>query len=103
MVVAVIVITTIGWAGFYVIIDSIARPIKIFCNNSNVVFFTKNNKSGSKSKRIDIKYLSVKENIKRYEVSIEHTSTDLTIYDPMTKGLLVNQFKGHLEHMDLLS
>jgi hypothetical protein len=39
------------------IVDSIARPIKIFCDNPVAIFFSKNNKSGSRSKPIDIKYL----------------------------------------------
>jgi hypothetical protein len=57
------------------IVDSIARPIQIFCDNSSAVFFSKNDNSGSRSKYIDIKYLSVRDNIKRHEVFIEHIST----------------------------
>jgi hypothetical protein len=81
------------------IVDSIARPIKIFCDNSAAVFFS--NKSGSRSKHIDIKYLSVRDNIKRHEVFIEHISTESMVADPMTKGLPVKQFKGH-DHMGLV-
>jgi hypothetical protein len=81
------------------IVDSIARPIKIFCDNRAAIFFSKNNKSGSRSKHIDIKYLRVRENIKRNEVFIEHIRTELMIADPMTKGLPVKQFKSHVEHM----
>jgi hypothetical protein len=73
------------------IVDSIARPIKNFCDNSAAVFFSKNNKSGSRSKHIDIKYLSV-----------EHISTESMVADPMTKGLPVKQFKGHVDHMRLI-
>jgi hypothetical protein len=84
------------------IVDSIARPIKIFCDNRAAIFFSKNNKSGSRSKHIDIKYLRVRENIKRNEVFIEHIRTELMIADPMTKGLPVKQFKSHVEHMGLI-
>jgi hypothetical protein len=84
------------------IVDSIARPIKIFCNNLAAIFFSKNNKSGSRSKHIDIKYLRVRENIEMNEVFIEHISTELMIADPMTKGLPVKLFKGHVEHMGLI-
>jgi len=84
------------------IVDSIARPIKIFCDNSAVVFFSKNNKSGRRSKHIDIKYLSVRDNIKRHEVFIEHISTESMVAEPMTKGLSVKQFKGHVDHMGLV-
>uniref|UniRef100_A0A6N2NK50 Reverse transcriptase Ty1/copia-type domain-containing protein n=1 Tax=Salix viminalis TaxID=40686 RepID=A0A6N2NK50_SALVM len=69
------------------IVDSIERPIKIFCDNRVAIFFSKNKKSGSRSKHIDIKYLHVRDNIKRHEVFIEHISTELMIADPMTKGL----------------
>jgi hypothetical protein len=65
------------------IVDSIARPIKIFCDNCATIFFSKNNKSESRSKSIDIKYLRVRESIKRNEVFIEHIRTELMIVDPM--------------------
>ena len=39
------------------IVDSISRPLRIFCDNSAAVFMAKNNKSGSRSKHIDIKYI----------------------------------------------
>jgi hypothetical protein len=71
------------------IVDSIARPITIFCDNSATVFIYKNNKSGSRSKHNDIKYLSVRDNSKRREVFIEHISTESMVVDPMTKGLPV--------------
>jgi hypothetical protein len=71
------------------IVDSIARPIKIFCDNRATIFFSNNNKSGSRSKHIDIKYLRVREIIKRNKVFIEHICTELMIADPMTKGLPV--------------
>ena len=83
------------------IADSISRPLKIFCDNSAVVFFSKNNKSGSQSKHIEIKYLKVRENVKKQKVSIEHISTKLMIIDPMTKGLPTKPYKDHVEHMGL--
>ncbi|PKI48945.1 hypothetical protein CRG98_030678 [Punica granatum] len=78
------------------VIDIIQRPIQIYCNNTAAVFFSKNNKSGSRSKHIDIKYLSVREYIKKGVVIIEHTNTGAMIADPMTKGLPVKQFIGHV-------
>ena len=44
--------------------DSISRPLRIFCDNSSTVFLAKNNKSGSRSKHIDIKYLAIREHVK---------------------------------------
>ena len=83
------------------IVDSISRPLKIFCDNLAAVFFSKNNKSGSQSKHIKIKYLKVRENVKKQKVSIEHISTKLMIADPMTKGLPTKSCKDHVEHMGL--
>ena len=36
-------------------VDSISRPLKIYCDNSTAVFMAKNNKSNSRNKHIDIK------------------------------------------------
>jgi len=88
-----------NFVGGLKIVDSIARPIKIFCDNRAAIFFSKNNKIGSRSKHINIKYLRVRENIKRNEVFIEYISTELMIADPMTKCLPVKLFKSHVEHM----
>jgi hypothetical protein len=54
-----------NFVGGLKIVDSIARPIKILCDNRAAIFFYKNNKSGSKSKYIIIKK----------EVSISTSST----------------------------
>ena len=40
------------------VVDSIFKPLRVFCDNSTAVFMAKNNKSGSRSKHINIKYLS---------------------------------------------
>jgi len=61
------------------VVDSISRPIKIYCDNLVAIFFSKNNKSESRNKHIDIKYLIVREKVKEHEVLIEHISTKLMI------------------------
>jgi hypothetical protein len=43
----------------HIVVDSISRPLKKYCDNSDVVFMAKNNKSGRQSKHVDIKYLAV--------------------------------------------
>jgi hypothetical protein len=91
-----------NFVGGLKIVDSITRPIKIFCDNLATIFFSKNNKSENRSKHIGIKYFRVRENIKRNEVFIEHISIKLMIADPMTKGLPVKQFKSHVEHIGLI-
>ena len=55
--------------------DSISRPLKLYCDNSATVFMAKNNKSGSQSKHIDIKYLAIRERVKEKKLVIKHIST----------------------------
>ncbi|KAL6345280.1 hypothetical protein AAG906_015763 [Vitis piasezkii] len=66
-------------------------------------FMAKNNKSGSRSKHIDIKYLAIRERVKEKKVVIEHISTELMIVDPLTKGMPLLKFKDHVVNMGLSS
>ena len=83
------------------VMDSISRPLRIYCDNSAAVFMAKNNKSGSRSKHIDIKYLAIRERVKDNIVVIEHISTELMIADPLTKGMPPLKFKDHVDRMGL--
>nr|KYP74792.1 Copia protein [Cajanus cajan] len=83
------------------VVDSIAKPLKLYCDNSAAVFMAKNNKSGSRSKHIDIKYLAIRERVKEKKVVIEHVSTELMIADPLTKGMPPKNFKDHVTRMGL--
>jgi len=83
------------------VVDSISRPLKLYCDNSVAVFIAKNNKSGSRSKHIDIKYLAVRKRVKERKVVIEHISTDMMIVDPLTKGMPPKNFKDHVVRMGL--
>ncbi|KAL6324389.1 hypothetical protein AAG906_012993 [Vitis piasezkii] len=85
------------------VMDSISRPLSIYCDNSAAVFMAKNNKSGSRSKHIDIKYLAIREHVKEKKVVIEHISTELMIADPLTKGMPPLKFKDHVVNMGLSS
>ena len=67
------------------------------------MFLAKNNKSGSRSKHINIKYLAIREHIKLNKVAIEHITTRLMIADPLTKGLPPKAYKEQVEHMRLNS
>ncbi|XP_074266373.1 secreted RxLR effector protein 161-like [Silene latifolia] len=62
------------------VIDSICRLLRMYCDNSVVVFMAKNNKSGSRTK---------------------HISTELMIADPLTKGMPIKTFKDHIVRMGL--
>ena len=84
------------------IVDSIARPMKIYCDNSAAVFFSKNDKYSKGAKHMEIKYFAVKEEVQKQRVSIEHISTNLMIADPLTKGLSTKAFNEHVESMGIL-
>jgi len=83
------------------IMDSISKPLRMYCDNSAAVFMAKNNKSGSRNKHIDIKYLAIREHVKEKKVVIEHISTELMIADPLTKGMPPFKFKDHVMNMGL--
>ena len=63
----------------------------------------KNNKSDSRNKHIDLKYLAIRERVKDKIVVIEHVSTELMIADPLTKDMPLLKFKDHAERMRLVS
>ena len=83
------------------IVDSISRPLKVFCDNSAAVFLAKNNEIGSRSKHIDIKYLLIRERVTDKTMVIEHVNNELMIVDPVTKGMPPSKFKDHTDHMGL--
>ena len=88
------------------IVDTISKPLRIYCDNSAAVFLAKNNKSGSRSKHIDIKYLAIREHVKANKVVVEHISTRLMIVDPLTKGyhpLLIRDILSILDSVLLCS
>ena len=61
------------------VVDSISKPLRIYYDNFVAVFLAKNNKSGSHSKHIDRKYLSIREHVKSNKVAIENISAGLMI------------------------
>ena len=85
------------------IMDSIFRSLSIYCDNSTDVFMANNNKSGSRNKHIDIKYIVIRESVKERKVVIEHISTEWMIVDPFTKGMPSLKFKDHVVNMGLSS
>ena len=65
------------------------------------MFLAKNNKSSSRSKHINIKFLAIRERVKENKVVIEHISTELMIADPMTKGMPPRSYQDHVVRMGL--
>ena len=85
------------------IMDGIERPLKLFFNNKPAILYSNNNKSSTKSKFIDIKFLVVKERVQSGLISIEHIGTNSMIADPLTKGLPPKVYHEHTAHMGVVS
>nr|KYP32060.1 Retrovirus-related Pol polyprotein from transposon TNT 1-94 [Cajanus cajan] len=83
------------------IVDSIAKPLKMYCDNSAAVFFSKNDKYSKGAKHMELKYFVVKKEVQKQRVSIEHISINLMI-DPLTKGLLPKTFIKHVKNMGII-
>ncbi|KAJ9697292.1 hypothetical protein PVL29_009194 [Vitis rotundifolia] len=84
------------------VVDSISRPLKLFCDNSAAVAFSKNARSTSRSKHIDVKFYFVKEKVAESLIDIEYMSTKGMLADPLTKGLPIVVFHEHVSQMGLL-
>ena len=83
------------------VVDSIERPLKIYCDNEPAVFYCHNNKSSGAAKHIDIKFYVVKEKIQDQIIKIEHLRTEEMLADPLTKGLPPSVFREHVAGMGL--
>ena len=80
------------------IVDGIEKPLRINCDNKAAELYSKNNRSLTKSKHFDIKFLVVKERVQRLQVAIEHISTNSMTVDPLTKGLPPKVYHEHMSH-----
>jgi hypothetical protein len=83
------------------VVDSIHRPLKLYCDNYPAVQYAHNNRSSGAAKHIDIKYYVVKDRVRDQMISLEHISTEKMLADPLTKGLPPNVFKEHVAGMGL--
>ena len=69
------------------VVDSIQRPLRMYCDNEPAVFCTHNNKPSDATKYIDIKFYVVKEKIQNHTITLKHISTKKMFVDPLTKDL----------------
>jgi hypothetical protein len=49
------------------IVDSIAKPLRIYCDNSAAVFFSKNDKYSNGAKHMELKYFSLRRKFRNKE------------------------------------
>jgi hypothetical protein len=85
------------------ILDNVERPLKLFCDNNSTVLYCNNNRSSSKSKYIDTKFLFVKERVQNGQMLIKYIGTNSMIADLLTKGLPPKVFHEHTARMGVLS
>ena len=69
------------------VIDSIAKPLRIFRDNVAAVFFSNTDKYSNGAKHMDIKYLTLKEEVQKQRTPIEHISTMLMIAKSLDKRI----------------
>ncbi|CAL2225458.1 unnamed protein product [Prunus armeniaca] len=67
------------------VVDSIARPIQLFCDNKGVVFFCKNNKRYAGLKHMKVKYLLVREKVREGSTSVDYINTTEILEDTLNK------------------
>nr|ABA94411.1 transposon protein, putative, unclassified [Oryza sativa Japonica Group] len=83
------------------VVDSIEKPLKLYCDNEPAVMYAHSNQSSGAAKHIDIKYYVVKDKVRDQTISLEHIRTERMLADPLTKGLPPNVFKEHVAGMGL--
>ena len=84
------------------IVESISRPLVIYCDNTTAVHLSQNNRSHTRSKHFDIKFLIVREKVLDYQTRIEHTAIENMLADPLIKGLSDGVFQNHVSHMGVV-
>ena len=84
------------------VVHSISRLLNLFCDNSITVSFSRNTRSTSSSKHIDVKLFFVKDKVAKSLISIEHMPITSMLVDPLAKGLPICVFQEHVTRMGLL-
>ena len=84
------------------VVDGIKIPLRIYFDNNFAVIYSNNNKSTTKSKFIDIKFLVVKERVQKRQISIEHIRINSMLTDPLTNVLVPKVFHEHIVHMGII-
>ena len=84
------------------VVNSIEKPIMMYCDNTTVVSFSNNLKGTLSARYIDVKYFLVKEKVEKGLNMVVHTPTHSMVADPLTKALPIDIFEEHVSRMRLL-
>jgi hypothetical protein len=52
---------------------------------------------------LELKYLTVRDFVKKNDIIVEYIGTNFMLADPLTKGLRPIVFKNHVENMGIVS
>jgi hypothetical protein len=83
------------------VVDSIQRPLKMYCDNESTTFYAHNNKSSGAAKHINVKFYVMKERIQDGTISLEHVRIKKMLVNPLIKVLPPNVFREHLAGIGL--
>lgn len=67
--------------------NNIARTLRIYCDDTAMVYLSKNNMYANSVKHLHFKYLSLKKSVKTKKMTFEHVDIDLMIINLLNKDL----------------
>ena len=75
-----------------------SRPINVFCDNKSVISLIKNEAHSFKDKHIYRSYHYIQDIVEteKDEMKVKFISSIEMVADPITKGLPLDKFKGHV-------
>jgi hypothetical protein len=73
-----------------------SRPINVFCDNKPAISLIKSGAHNSKDKHIYRSYHYIQDIVEKCEIKVKFISSIEMIIDPMTKGLPLDEFRGHV-------
>ena len=85
----------------FIVVESILRPLIIYCDDTVAMSLSQNNKNFACTKHFDIKYQFVRENICEHVTFIKHISINKMLTDPLTKGLTIGIYHDHVINIGL--
>ena len=84
------------------VVDSIEKPIMIYCDNTAAMSFSNNLKVPPGARYIDVKYFRVKVKVEEGLITVVHIPSYSMVADTLSKALLVGIFEKHVSRMGLL-
>ena len=71
----------------------------MFCDNKYAISLIKSRAHGSKDKHIYRSYHYIQDIVQKGEIKVKFISSIEMVADPITKGLPLDKFKGHVATM----